>query len=151
MKKFTWIALVLFIAASCTLSSVIGLPYFDKVDTALLGSWLDAEKPEEGVLKISKKSEKEYLLEFADEPSEYVAHTATVGKYKYMDIWIEDDEEHVFFRMDVKGDTLEYYEIDDSYKEVEFKTTTKLLNYLETYQDSVGFFKNKVTLVKKKK
>ena len=135
-------------AVACTLDSVISLPYSEKVNPALLGTWTDPNAEEESEMVISQHGPKEYKITV--EAGEFIGHTSKVGEVNYMDVHELGDKLHMFFKYEHKGDTITFYEVSDDYKEVEFKTTTLLLNYLKENADKEGFFSNPETVQKKK-
>ncbi|NRR91706.1 hypothetical protein HSX10_09040 [Winogradskyella undariae] len=144
-KIFSLFFLVLIV--SCALESKFGLPNDEKINTELIGTWLDIKTNE--TLLIKKNNEMSYKL-IPNDSTEIIFYSKKIKGFNVLNIVTNDNgvKTNSFFGFELRNDTLEFSEVNKDLKETDFNSQAELIKFFNENIDKKGFFINPTIVIR---
>ena len=144
-KIFSLFFLVLIV--SCALESKFGLPNDEKINTELIGTWLDIKTNE--TLLIKKNNEMSYKL-IPNDSTEIIFYSKKIKGFNVLNIVTNDNgvKTNSFFGFELRNDTLEFSEVNKDLKETDFNSQAELIKFFNENIDKKGFFINHTIVIR---
>lgn len=147
MKNKIFSLLFLVLIVSCALESKFGLPNDEKINTELIGTWLDTKTNE--TLIIKKNNEISYKL-IPNDSTELISYSKKIKGFNVLNMITNHNgiKTNSFFGFKLKNDTLEFSEVNKELKETDFKSQAELIKFFNENIDKKGFFINPTILIR---
>lgn len=145
MKKGVAIVFTI-VAFSCTLQSKFSLPNNQNIDANLIGNWIHYESPNDTIV-IDKKNEKSYHV-VIDNCNQTTAFSYKINNYNIMTLI--DDNNHLFYGFDCKGDSLKIMKINKALRHEDFNSQKDLIYFFKNHINDSNFFLEPIYLIKQK-
>lgn len=150
MKKIGVIVLSLFLLG-CTLESQFSLPRDTDIQTEFLGAWQDKNGD---VLKIEGVDKTTYRLIYitnGKEDKPVMAFASTIKGHLILNLLyeLEGNVTYSFYKVEVKDDTLTYFEVNDDLVDSDFDSAEELMQFFETHINDSNFFESPLQLKRK--
>ena len=144
-KIFSLFFLVLIV--SCALESKFGLPNDEKINTELIGTWLDIKTNE--TLLIKKNNEMSYKL-IPNDSTELISYSKKIKGFNILNMVTNGNgvKTNSFFGFELRNDTLEFSEVNKDLKKTDFNSQAELIKFFNENIDKKGFFINPTIVIR---
>jgi len=144
-KIFSLFFLVLIV--SCALESKFGLPNDEKINTELIGTWLDIKTNE--TLLIKKNNEMSYKL-IPNDSTELISYSKKIKGFNILNMVTNGNgvKTNSFFGFELRNDTLEFSEVNKDLKKTDFNSQAELIKFFNENIDKKGFFINHTIVIR---
>ncbi|QXP77919.1 MULTISPECIES: hypothetical protein [Winogradskyella] len=144
-KIFSLFFLVLIV--SCALESKFGLPNDEKINTELIGTWLDIKTNE--TLLIKKNNEMSYKL-IPNDSTELISYSKKIKGFNILNMVTNGNgvKTNSFFGFELRNDTLEFSEVNKNLKKTDFNSQAELIKFFNENIDKKGFFINPTIVIR---